>query len=119
MSGASELEKSLLDVERKHGISLEQADWETRGPQTEVHIDQWPDCGIASIPFSVIREKWGFMPSKSNIEENKAMHDNLRTLAHLMVDSEQFPTQIPTVDKWDEVVYGESVVGTDCVLIFW
>ena len=39
MYGKVDLEKSLLDVERKHGISLELADWETRQPPTAVKID--------------------------------------------------------------------------------
>ena len=45
---ATDLENSLLDVERKHDISLEQADWETRQPGTEIQIHD--DGRYASIP---------------------------------------------------------------------
>ena len=102
----SMLEKSLLDVERKHGISLEQADWEMRGPQTEVEIH--PIDKYAAIPLSIIEEKWGFIPSTTNMVENEVMHEQLRVLAHLLADSGRIP---------EEDV--EVVVTDECVLMFW
>ena len=107
---ATDLENSLLDVERKHDISLEQADWETRQPPTEIQIhDDWE---YASIPIAVIEDKWGFLPSASHMTEGKEMHNCLRDLAHIITNTQK----IPSVELWDSVVVDDS---DECVLIFW
>ena len=105
---ATDLEKSLLDVERKHNISSEQADWETRQPPTEIQIHD--DCNYASIPISVIEEKWGFVPSAAHMTESNEMHNCLRDLAHIITNTRK----IPSVEDWDSVAVDE-----DSVLIFW
>ena len=105
---SNELERSLLDVERKHGISLEQADWETRQPPTEIEIDSVNEYAV--IPLSVIKEKWGFVPGTANMIENKEMHKQLRNLAHIITGTET----IPSIDVWTGVS-----VNDESVCIFW
>ena len=105
---ATDLENSLLDVERKHDISLEQADWETRQPGTEIQIHD--DGRYASILLEVIKEKWGFLPGASHMTEGKEMHNCLRDLVHIVTNRRD----LPPVELWDSVV-----VDDEYVLIFW
>ena len=107
---ATDLEDSLLDVGRKHGISSEQADWETRQPPTEIQIhDDWE---YASIPLAVIEDKWGFLPSASHMTESEGMHNCLRDLVHIITNR----WDLPPVELWESVVVDDS---DGCVLIFW
>ena len=107
---ATDLENSLLDVGRKHGISSEQADWETRQPPTEIQIhDAWE---YASIPLAVIKDKWGFLPSASHMTDGKEMHNCLRDLVCIITNRRDFPP----VEDWESVVVDDS---DECVLIFW
>ena len=89
---ATDLDKSLLDVERKHDISLEQADWEIRQPQTDIQIHN--DDMYASMPLEVIKEKWGFIPSAAHMTEGEEMHNCLRDLVGIIKN----PQSLPPID---------------------
>ena len=103
-----DLEKSLLDVDRKQDISLEQADWETRQPRTEIEIDI--DNQYAAIPLKVIKDSWGFIPSESHLSESREMQDCLRELVLLITNA----FTLPHSTRWEKITFNE-----DCVLIFW
>ena len=106
----TDLDKSLLDVEREHGVSSEQADWETRQPQTGIEIHD--DDRYASVPFEVIKDKWGFLPSASHMTGSEEMHNCLRDLVCIIANRRD----LPPAELWDAVVVDDS---DECVLIFW
>ena len=102
------LDRQLLEVERKHRISIEQADWETRQPPTEIEIDR--DNEYAVIPIQTIKSKWGFMPSQAHLTESHEMKSLLQDLIQLITND-----TLPPASRWEEIVFDDD----DCILIFW
>lgn len=100
----------MLELERKHGISLEQADWETRQPPNAIEVDG--ENKMMVIPLSVIKEKWGFIPSERHAQEER-MQECLKDLASILTES----SAIPLVQDWTDVVRNDK--DFQSFLIFW
>ena len=64
----------------------------------------------AAIPFEVIKQKWGFVPTEAHLTESPKMQIILRELVSIITKAETLPNPL----QWKTVAFDDG-----CVLISW